>query len=98
MSQTLLQEETLLKIFGTGQITIPKSWRDFFNSKNLKAIFQPDENQIIIKPIQMVEMEETEWVSAKNFQKDLNKANLNSQFKKDLLNAYKDSDFYKNKE
>ncbi|NCF74908.1 MAG: hypothetical protein GWO87_00250 [Xanthomonadaceae bacterium] len=83
-----------LKLFGTGQITIPKEWRNFFGTDTLKAVFDKDKNEIKIKAVKMVEIEETKWIPAKQLEKDLEKVNLNKNFKRELLNGYKKSDFY----
>ncbi|MBA3047386.1 AbrB/MazE/SpoVT family DNA-binding domain-containing protein [Candidatus Falkowbacteria bacterium] len=90
-------ETKTLKLFGTGQITIPKEWREFFGADILKAVFDKDKNEIKIKPVRMVEMEETKWVPLKQLEKDLDQVNLNKKFKKELLDGYKKSDFYLNK-
>ena len=90
-------ETKTLKLFGTGQITIPKEWREFFGTDMLKAIFDKNKNEVKIKPVKMVEMEETKWVPLKQLEKDLEEVDLNKKFKKELLNGYKKSDFYSNK-
>jgi len=90
-------ETKTLKLLGTGQITIPKEWREFFGADILKAVFDKDKNEIKIKPVRMVEMEETKWVPLKQLEKDLDQVNLNKKFKKELLDGYKKSDFYLNK-
>ncbi|MEA2065008.1 MAG: AbrB/MazE/SpoVT family DNA-binding domain-containing protein [Patescibacteria group bacterium] len=83
-----------LKLFGTGQITIPKEWREFFQTETLKAAFDKNKNEIIIKPIKMVEIEETKWIPAEQLRKDLEKTELKKDFKKELLDGYEKSDFY----
>lgn len=85
-----------LKFFGTGQITVPKEWREFFDTDTLKAVFDKDKNEIIIKPLKMVEIEETKWVPLKQLEKSLQKVGLNKKFKKELLDGYRKSDFYLN--
>ena len=90
-------ETKTLKLFGTGQITVPKEWREFFGTNTVKAIFDKDKNEIKIKPIKMVEIEETKWVPLKQLEKDLNNSGLNKKFKKELLNGYKKSNFYSSK-
>ena len=89
-----MRTQAILKIFGTGQITIPKEWRDFFHSNTLKAVFDKENSKINIKPVKLVELEETKWVPLKQFEKDLDETGLNKRFKKDLLDGYRKSDFY----
>lgn len=89
-----MQKQVTLKIFGTGQVTIPKSWRDFFGVRTLRATFNEKEGNIKIKPVRMIELENTKWVSAEQLKDDLNKTDFSEDFKKDLLNGYKRSDFY----
>ena len=92
------QEQAILKIFGTGQITIPKVWRDFFGVNTLKATFDEEKRNINIKPVRMIELEDTKWVSQEQLKKDLDSTDYNKKFKEDLVNGYKKSDFYlKNK-
>jgi len=88
------QEQVILKIFGTGQVTIPKSWRDFFGVNTLRATFNEKERNINIKPVRMIELEDTKWVSPGQLKEDLDSANYNEEFKKDLVDGYKKSDFY----
>ena len=83
-----------LKIFGTGQITVPKEWRKLFKTDTLKAVFNEEKNEIKIRPIKMIEIEETKWVPLKQLKKDLKKSNLDKNFQKELLEGYKNSDFY----
>ena len=85
-----------LKFFGTGQITVPKEWREFFGTDTLKAIFDKNKNEIKIKPLKMVEIEETKWAPLKQLEKNLQKIGLDKKFKKELLGGYKKSDFYLN--
>ena len=85
-----------LKFFGTGQITVPKEWREFFGTDTLKAIFDKNKNEIKIKPLKMVEIEETKWAPLKQLEKNLQKIGLAKTFKKELLGGYKTSDFYLN--
>ena len=92
-----MTKETMLKVFGTGQITIPKEWRDYFNSANYKAVLNEEKREISIRPVETITLEETEWVSAKQLEQALAKAKLPAKFKKDLLSGYVKSDFYKNK-
>ena len=93
-----MQKQAVLKIFGTGQVTIPKSWRDFFGVDTLKATFNEKERNISIKPVRVIELEDTKWVYAGQLKDDLGKTDFNEDFKEDLLSGYKKSDFYlKNK-
>lgn len=85
-----------LKFFGTGQITVPKEWREFFDTDMLKAVFDKNKNEIRINPLRMVEIEETKWVPLKQLEKSLRKVGLGKKFKKELLDGYKKSDFYLN--
>ncbi|MCK5320737.1 hypothetical protein KAJ61_05115 [Candidatus Parcubacteria bacterium] len=87
-------ETKTLKLFGTGQITFPKKWRELFGTDILKAVFDKDKNEVKIKPIKMVEMEETKWLPAEQLEKDLQTVDLDKKFKKELLTGYKKSDFY----
>jgi len=51
-----------LKTFNTGQITLPKKWRDKFQTKNFMAI--ETEEGLLIKPIEdneVVYYENKEW-------------------------------------
>lgn len=85
-----------LKFFGTGQITVPKEWREFFGTDTLRAVFDKDKNEIKIKPLKMVEIEETKWVPLKQLKNNLQEIGLAKKFKKELLGGYKKSDFYLN--
>jgi len=64
-------ESKTLKLFGTGQITVPKEWRKIFNTETLKAVFNKEKKEIVIKPVKLVEMEETKWVSLKQLKKKI---------------------------
>ena len=90
-------ETKTLKFFGTGQITVPKEWREIFNTETLKAVFNREKKEITIKPIKLVEIEETKWVSLKQLKKDLNNSGLDKNFQKELLSGYENSDFYLSK-
>ncbi len=92
-----MKKEIKLKIFGTGQITIPKQWRDLWGVDELKAVFDEKNKEIKIKPIKKVEIEETKWISAKDLKEDLSEVDLDENFKADLVDAYKNSRFYKAK-
>ncbi|MDP2737071.1 MAG: AbrB/MazE/SpoVT family DNA-binding domain-containing protein [bacterium] len=89
-------ESKTLKFFGTGQITVPKEWREFFGTDMIKAEFNKDKNEIKIKPLKMVEIEETSWVPLKQLKNNLQEIGLAEKFKKELLGGYKKSDFYLN--
>lgn len=52
-------------------------------------------NEISIKPITIVEIEDTKLVSTDKLEKELDNTNLPDQFKKDLLQGYKKSNFFK---
>ena len=91
------KQEAVLKLFGTGQITIPKEWRDFFGTKTLKAIFDRENRKINICPIRMVELEDTKKILSGQLKKDLDETNFGKKFKQELLAGYKKSDFYSNK-
>jgi len=90
-----MKEEAILKIFGTGQITIPKKWREFFNTNTLKAVFDEKFNSIKILPVKMVELEDTKYISSKNLKESLDDSDFSDKFKKELLAGYEKSDFYK---
>ncbi|MFH1413130.1 MAG: hypothetical protein ABIG10_03860, partial [bacterium] len=90
----IIMEKTILKIFGTGQITIPKAWRQLFESNTLKAVLNAKTKEIIIKPIQLVELEDTNWISLNQLKSNLAKTNFSQEFKKQLLANYEKSDFY----
>ena len=87
-------ETKTLKLFGTGQITVPKKWRELLRTDTLKAVFDKKKNEIKIKPIKMVEIEETKWVSLKQLKKDLDNSGLDKDFQKELLSGYEKSNFY----
>lgn len=89
-----MQKEAILKIFGTGQVTIPKSWRDFLGVNALRAKLDERDKSINIKPVRMIELENTKWLSADELKKDLDKTDFSEEFRKDLLDGYKKSDFY----
>jgi bifunctional DNA-binding transcriptional regulator/antitoxin component of YhaV-PrlF toxin-antitoxin module len=89
-------QEATLKIFGTGQITIPKKWRDFFGTNTVKAIFNTETRQLNIKPIKIMEIEETRWAPLGEIKKDLDNNDFNKEFKKEFLEGYSKSNFYKN--
>lgn len=89
-----MKQQAILKFFGTGQITIPKEWRDVFGTQMIKAIFDQKNKRINIKPIQMVELEDTKKISLKQLKEDLDDSNFNEDFKKELIEGYKKSDFY----
>jgi len=90
-----MKEEVTLKLFGTGQITIPKKWRDFLKTDTFKAVFDPIGHNISVKPITLVELEDTRWIAAKRLQQDLNDTDYSEAFQKELLASYQKSDFYK---
>lgn len=90
----IMQKQVILKIFGTGQITIPKSWREFFGVTTLKATLDEKKRKIDVKPIRLIELEETKWLPAEQLKEDLDKTDFSEGFKKDLLAGYKKSDFY----
>ena len=92
-----MKQETILKIFGTGQITIPKQWRDFFGADTVMAVFDESKKNISIKPIKMVELEDTKWIAANELAGDLDEMKLNKDLKKEFLAGYKQSDFYQAK-
>lgn len=85
-----------LKFFGTGQITVPKEWREFFGTEMIRAVFDKDKNEIKIKPLKMIEIEETKWAPLKQLENNLQEIGLAKKFKKELLGGYKKSDFYLN--
>lgn len=43
-------DSTILKVFGTGQVTLPKKWRNKFRTKHFKALM--DGKKIILEPIE----------------------------------------------
>lgn len=56
---------TILKMFGTGQITIPKEWREKFKTNSFFAILR--KNSIVIKPVpEIPEMTKEEWEAEEN--------------------------------
>jgi bifunctional DNA-binding transcriptional regulator/antitoxin component of YhaV-PrlF toxin-antitoxin module len=89
-----MEQQAILKIFGTGQITIPKKWRDFFNADTVKAVFNKEDSTISIRPVKLVELEETKLISPKRLSENLAETGFNEKFKKELLDGYKKSDFY----
>jgi len=50
----------ILKATTKGQITLPKKWRDRFHTDNFTA--EIDENQIVIKPIDLDNHEQWETI------------------------------------
>ena len=50
----------ILKATSKGQITLPKKWRDRFDTENFKA--EIAENQIVIKPIKLSDDEQWETI------------------------------------
>lgn len=91
-----MKQEAILKFFGTGQITIPKEWRNVFGTKTLKAIFDKKNKKIDIRPIEMVELEDTKKISLEQLKKDLDQSNFNEKFKQELLAGYGKSDLHLN--
>lgn len=60
--------KVVLKSFGTGQVTLPKTWREKFDTQYFVAIIQ--DNQITIKPfIDDTEAEEV-FFDAEKFNKN----------------------------
>lgn len=56
---------TILKMFGTGQITIPKEWREKFKTNEFFAVLKKD--SIVIKPVpEIPEMTEAEQEAEEN--------------------------------
>ena len=90
-------EQATLKIFGTGQITIPKKWRDFFSTNTLKAIFDKKTKSIQIKPVKILELENSTWQPLDEFKKDLEDSDFSKEFQKELFDGYKESNFYLSK-
>ncbi len=90
-----MKTEARLKSFGTGQITIPKQWRDRFNTNEYKAFIDENNGEMRILPIKLVEIEETEWISTSNLKKDLKDLDLDDKLKSELFEGYENSDFYK---
>jgi bifunctional DNA-binding transcriptional regulator/antitoxin component of YhaV-PrlF toxin-antitoxin module len=45
---------TILKLFGTGQITLPKKWRTKFKTTHFKAVMEED--KLIITPLEEEEI------------------------------------------
>lgn len=43
-------KSSILKLFGTGQVTLPKKWRTQFNTTHYKATTQG--NKLIITPLE----------------------------------------------
>lgn len=90
-----MKTKAILKSFGTGQITIPKQWRDRFNTDEYKAFIDEKSGEMRILPVKRVEIEETKWLSASELKKDLKDVDLDDRLKTELLEGYKNSDFYK---
>ena len=84
-------EQATLKIFGTGQVTIPKKWRDLFSTDTLKAVFDAKTKSIQIKPVKLMELESFTPMTASDFKKDLEESNFNQAFIKDVVDGFKDS-------
>ncbi|MFH1413077.1 MAG: hypothetical protein ABIG10_03590 [bacterium] len=85
-------ENTILKIFSTGQITISKAWRQLFETNILKAALNVKTKEITIKPVHLVEIEDTNLISFKQLKTDLSKTNFSPEFKKELLDNYQKSE------
>ncbi len=45
-----MQNSTTLKMFGTGQVTIPKKWRNRIKTDKFVAIIN-DDDEIVLRPI-----------------------------------------------
>jgi len=90
-------EQATLKIFGTGQVTIPKKWRDFFNTDTLKAVFDQKTKSIQIKPIKMLELENFIPMTSQDFKEGLEESNFSKDFIKDIVDGFKDSSMCINK-
>lgn len=43
-------DSTILKTFGTGQVTLPKKWRSQFKTKHYKAVVQG--RKLILSPLE----------------------------------------------
>ena len=84
-------EQATLKVFGTGQITIPKKWRDFCKTSTFKAFFNSQTKEISIKPIQIIELEESHPTTSLNFANELKEAGFNDDFIKDAVDGFKAS-------
>uniref|UniRef100_A0A7C4R632 AbrB/MazE/SpoVT family DNA-binding domain-containing protein n=1 Tax=candidate division CPR3 bacterium TaxID=2268181 RepID=A0A7C4R632_UNCC3 len=75
-----MQGHTTLKLFGTGQVTIPKKWRDALKAKEFEAVIN-DDGEIILRPI------EFGWVNVFNAERDggsMDAKELSRALKKDI--------------
>ena len=90
-----MKTEARLKSFGTGQITIPKQWRDRFDTNEYRAFIDEKSGEMRISPIKLVEIQETKWLPIAELKEDLRDVDLSNDLKTELLEGYKNSDFYK---
>jgi bifunctional DNA-binding transcriptional regulator/antitoxin component of YhaV-PrlF toxin-antitoxin module len=58
---------TMMKVFGTGQVTIPKDWRNKFGTDVFAATLE--ENHIVLVPISKPKTK-AKWVNIFNAAKD----------------------------
>lgn len=72
-------DPTILKLFGTGQVTLPKKWRKKFNTTHYKAVAEGD--KLIITPMEedqvffdADEFNDGEGVEVETFYKALKKS------------------------
>ena len=85
-----MSKEKTVKMFGTGQITIPKQWRDKFETDTFKI--KEKDNELIIKPVRKVEIEEVpEDLTAEKLKEDLEEAGYNEKFIKDTVEGFEKS-------
>jgi bifunctional DNA-binding transcriptional regulator/antitoxin component of YhaV-PrlF toxin-antitoxin module len=50
LSLKYFMESTVLKLFGTGQVTLPKKWRTRFKTKYYTAVMEGD--RLILAPLE----------------------------------------------
>lgn len=86
-----MKTETTLKIFGTGQITIPKEWRKALNSDAIKAVFDEKTNSISLKPVKVLTIEPFTPMNVSDFEAELKTAGLSAGFVNDAVSGFKKS-------
>lgn len=84
-------EQATLKIFGTGQITIPKKWRDSFGTSTFKAFFDTKTNEMSLKPIKILEIENFKPMSYLDFKDGLKETGFTEEFVDDVARGFRDS-------
>ncbi|MFB6225758.1 MAG: AbrB/MazE/SpoVT family DNA-binding domain-containing protein [Candidatus Paceibacteria bacterium] len=85
-----MDETKTIKMFGTGQITLPKEWRQQFDTDTFKV--KQKDNELVIKPVRKVEVEEVpEDLTAGKLREDLKEEGYSEGFIEDAVEGFEKS-------